>query len=194
MDSHKRSAHVERLEVVETGRRRRWSEDEKLKIVVESLRAPRLRAATRSGSSPTLRSRGLWMENGPRRFIRPAPRAAAESWPDRDDAKRSKAALAIWQSAMSAGGSLVETYLVSRDLHLRPPPTLRCHAGLKHPSGGIWPAMVALVTRGSDHTPLAIHRTFLARDGGGKAPVDPQAPWAFATGRPPPVTLAECLC
>jgi len=34
--------------------------------------------------------------------------------------------------------------------------------------------MVALVTRGSDDTPLAIHRTFFARDGGGKAPVDPQ--------------------
>ena len=34
--------------------------------------------------------------------------------------------------------------------------------------------MVGLVTRGSDETPLAIHRTFLARDGGGKAPVDPQ--------------------
>lgn len=46
MDSHKRSAHVERLEVVETGRRRRWSEDEKLKIVLESLRAPRLVSAT----------------------------------------------------------------------------------------------------------------------------------------------------
>ena len=51
---------------------------------------------------------------------------------------------------------------------------LRFHGGLKHPSGGRWPAMVALVTRGSDGTPLAIHRTFLARDGGGKAPVDPQ--------------------
>ena len=51
---------------------------------------------------------------------------------------------------------------------------LRFHAGLKHPSGGRWPAMVALVTRGSDGTPLAIHRTFLAREGGGKAPVDPQ--------------------
>ena len=37
MDSHKRSAQVERLEVVETGRRRRWSEDEKLRIVLESL-------------------------------------------------------------------------------------------------------------------------------------------------------------
>ena len=35
MDSDKRSAQVERLEVVETGRRRRWSEEEKLKIVLE---------------------------------------------------------------------------------------------------------------------------------------------------------------
>ena len=34
--------------------------------------------------------------------------------------------------------------------------------------------MVALVTRGVDDMPLAIHRTFLARDGSGKAPVDPQ--------------------
>ena len=33
--------------------------------------------------------------------------------------------------------------------------------------------MVALVTHGADGTPLAIHRTFLARDGSGKAPVDP---------------------
>ena len=32
MDSHTRSAQVERLDVVETGRRRRWSEEEKLKI------------------------------------------------------------------------------------------------------------------------------------------------------------------
>jgi hypothetical protein len=114
------------------------------------------------------------MENGPRRFIRPTPRAAATSQPVRNDAKRSKAALAIWQSATSAAGSLVETYLASRGLHLPPPPTLRFRAGLKHPSGGIWPAMVALVTRGSDDTPLAIHRTFLACDGASKAPLDPQ--------------------
>src|ERR1700744_5359173 len=39
MDSDRRSAQVERLEVVDTGRRRRWSEDEKLKIVLESLQA-----------------------------------------------------------------------------------------------------------------------------------------------------------
>jgi putative DNA primase/helicase len=34
--------------------------------------------------------------------------------------------------------------------------------------------MVALVTKGADETPLAVHRTFLARDGVGKAAVEPQ--------------------
>ena len=33
--------------------------------------------------------------------------------------------------------------------------------------------MVALVTKGADGRPIALHRTFLDRDGGGKAPVDP---------------------
>lgn len=46
MDSDKGSAPIGRLEVVEMGRRRRWSEDEKLKIVVESLQAPRQVSAT----------------------------------------------------------------------------------------------------------------------------------------------------
>jgi transposase len=46
MDRHTHSAQTERLEVVETGRRRRWSEDEKLKIVLESLQASRQVSAT----------------------------------------------------------------------------------------------------------------------------------------------------
>ncbi len=37
MDSHKVSVLPERLTVVELGRRRRWSEEEKLRIVMESL-------------------------------------------------------------------------------------------------------------------------------------------------------------
>ena len=45
MDSHTISA-LNRLEVVETGRRRRWSEAEKARIVLESLSEPRLVAAT----------------------------------------------------------------------------------------------------------------------------------------------------
>jgi hypothetical protein len=34
--------------------------------------------------------------------------------------------------------------------------------------------MVGLVTDGADGTPLAIHRTFLTADGGGKAPIEAQ--------------------
>jgi transposase len=45
MDSHAHGA-FEKLEVVETGRRRRWSEDEKVRIVLESLAGPRLVSAT----------------------------------------------------------------------------------------------------------------------------------------------------
>lgn len=45
MDIHKHVT-VERLEIVETGRRRRWSEDEKLWVVMESFSGPRLVAAT----------------------------------------------------------------------------------------------------------------------------------------------------
>ena len=45
MDSHTHSVFG-RLEVVETGRRRRWSEEEKVRIVLESLAGPRLVSAT----------------------------------------------------------------------------------------------------------------------------------------------------
>ena len=60
MDSDKGSGQLEWLEVVETGRRcQRWSEDEKLKIVAESLREPRQVAATaqRHGVSHSLLAR-----------------------------------------------------------------------------------------------------------------------------------------
>ena len=72
MDDDRRSAQVERLEVVDTGRRRRWSEDEKLKIVLESLQAPRHVAATarRYGVSRSLLLR--W-----RRLFRPEPQDAS---------------------------------------------------------------------------------------------------------------------
>ena len=56
MDVHKHSTQTERLEVVETGRRRRWSDDEKLRIVLESLETPRAISSTarRHGISRSL--------------------------------------------------------------------------------------------------------------------------------------------
>jgi putative DNA primase/helicase len=76
----------------------------------------------------------------------------------------------IWRNSVPAAGTLVELYLRSRAITIPPPPTLRFHAALAHkPSRTVWPAMVALVTRGKSF--LAIHRTYLARDGSGKAPL-----------------------
>jgi hypothetical protein len=121
-----------------------------------------------------LKGQGLWADRGPRSLSEAARYMPIKREQDQDDARRSEAAFAIWQSAKPAQGTPVETYLASRGIDLPPPDSLRFHAGLRHPSGGIWPAMVALVTDGADGTPLAIHRTFLTADGGGKAPIDPQ--------------------
>ena len=46
LDSNKYSTQVEWLGVVETGRRRRWTDDEKLKIVLESMQTPRAISST----------------------------------------------------------------------------------------------------------------------------------------------------
>jgi transposase len=56
MDVHKHSTQIERLEVVDTGRRRRWSDEEKLRIVLESLEQPRAISSTarRHGISRSL--------------------------------------------------------------------------------------------------------------------------------------------
>jgi hypothetical protein len=116
-----------------------------------------------------LRSRGLWTSNDSRSHS-----THVQHKPDQDDAKRTEIARAIWQDTAPASNTVVQSYLASRGLHLPRVSALHFHPGLRHPSGGIWPAMVALVSRGFDDTPLAIHRTFLARDGSGKAPVDPQ--------------------
>src|SRR5262245_9487418 len=78
--------------------------------------------------------------------------------PDRDVGRRTEATLAIWQASRRAEETPVETYLRSRGLTIPIPPSIRFHAGLKHPSSGVWPAMVALVTHGEKGNPTAIHR------------------------------------
>ena len=121
-----------------------------------------------------LRARGLWDagEQRPTRLLHkpsrvPLPKIGSDAM------RRTEAALAIWRGSQSAEGTPVETYLRSRNLIISIPPSIRFHEGLKHLAGGVWPAMVALVTRGDDGKPIGIHRTFLARDGSAKAPVEP---------------------
>jgi putative DNA primase/helicase len=120
-----------------------------------------------------LEARGAWKSTGQgvgRSLLRTDRPSPAE--PDRDE-KRTEITLTPWRASHLAEATLVETYLRARGLVIPVPLSIRFHAGLRHPSGGIWPSMLALVTRGIDGKPIGIHRTFLARDGCGKAPVEP---------------------
>src|SRR4051812_42120568 len=63
-----------------------------------------------------LRSHGLWNRSSYPQFACSAPTGAATDEAAGHDAERSEAALAIWQAAAAASGTLVETYLASRGL------------------------------------------------------------------------------
>jgi transposase len=109
MDSHTGSAQVERLDVVETGRRRRWSEEEKLKIVLESLRAPRQASATARQHGISRSQLLQW-----RRSFRTEQTGAAEqaiSFVRAIVAPQSESAMPA--SAGPAGGGAIEIELAS---------------------------------------------------------------------------------
>ena len=104
-----------------------------------------------------------WREEG-----RSAKVDDAESRAKRDQA------LAIWHASQPIGGTIAETYLrTARAIRIDLPDSLRFHPGLPiaGPDSATWPAMVAGVTS-LDGEVIAIQRTFLARDGSGKAVID----------------------
>ena len=100
-----------------------------------------------------LRGLGLWADGGPRLLSRKVRRAPAEHKPDQDDAKRSEAALAIWESAKRAEGTLVEVYLASRGIRpagpgraalpSRPEAPLWRHLAGDGRAGDAWPGRQA---------------------------------------------------
>jgi putative DNA primase/helicase len=96
-----------------------------------------------------LQRSGLWQTTWRALGIACNHRRGNANGPDADALKRGTAALAIWQASRGIEGAPVATYLRSRGLDLPALPVLRFHAGLKHSSGGVWPAMVALVTYGA---------------------------------------------
>jgi hypothetical protein len=119
-----------------------------------------------------LQVRGLW---GPgSAIIEHRYDARSDQSSNRDDDKvRTANALQLWCAGRTAGETLVQVYLRSRGIRIGIPASIKFHAGLNHRTGGIRPAMIALVTRGRDNRPIGIHRTYLARDGHGKAPIEP---------------------
>jgi len=86
-------------------------------------------------------------------------------------------ALGIWRASKPIAGTIAERYLRHRGIALALPPSLRFHPGLDYfevdaaPGGAITlPALVAGV-QAPDRRLVAVHRTFLRRDGRGKAAV-----------------------
>jgi putative DNA primase/helicase len=106
-----------------------------------------------------------------RAILGDAPPAAPAASRD-DGADRRAAALRLWEAAWPASGSPAEVYLASRGLALPEGAPLRFLPDARHPSGVRAPAMLALLL---DHEarPVAIHRTYLAAGGVGKANLDP---------------------
>ncbi|MDR5654838.1 DUF7146 domain-containing protein [Ruixingdingia sedimenti] len=90
----------------------------------------------------------------------------------------SEAARRLWRMTQPLAGSLAETYLRTRGImDLRGTENLRFHPTCYwRPEGDgpteAWPAMIAAVTD-LDGKITGAHRTWLLRDGSGKAPVDP---------------------
>lgn len=94
---------------------------------------------------------------------RQAPLKVSSSTPSKEMARR------IWREAVPAAGTLAEAYLASRGLMLPDDAPLAFHPDC--PRGAErWPAMLALMTDVTTGEAVGVHRTFLARDGSGKAP------------------------
>jgi hypothetical protein len=64
-----------------------------------------------------LRARGLWREKLSRSILRRAHCAPVKTVPDQDSSSRTRSALAIWQSAIFAQGTIVAAYLKSRGIN-----------------------------------------------------------------------------
>ena len=114
-----------------------------------------------------IRRRGLWQHgtdtNEPNPVQMPASGLSRASIRARE----------LWIQAAAAKGTLVDIYLRSRGIVAPIPPTLRFLSLARHsPSNQLLPAMIAAVTVWPERRPCAVHRTFLARDGNGKAAVD----------------------
>jgi hypothetical protein len=94
--------------------------------------------------------------------------AEADALLHADAERRVGLARRIWQQTVPAPETPVETYLRFRGYGSEIPPTLR-YARLRHPGTGQACHDVMVAAVGHDEMPVAIHRTYLAAGGHGKA-------------------------
>jgi putative DNA primase/helicase len=100
----------------------------------------------------------------------PAPRQDATITARRREAAQQHA-LRLWEGSAPASGSPAGLYLAERGIAHSCSAALRYREDCPHPEGGRRPAMMALVHDPAGR-PIAIHRTYITRDGR-KAAVNP---------------------
>jgi DNA primase len=101
----------------------------------------------------------------------PADGAAGVARRDKDERNR-RIAWRLWQDALPAPRSPIETYLRSRGLRLPPAPVLRWAPRCwNRETGRELPAMLARVD-GASGAFVGVHRTWLRADGSGKAELE----------------------
>lgn len=96
-----------------------------------------------------------------------AARLAAEA---ADRETRTDLAERLWNTA-NPFGAVAVSYLLSRGIEPIFDGELRFHHSLRHPSGGVFPAIIARVSD-VDNKLVGVWRIFLKPDGSGKAPVE----------------------
>lgn len=90
---------------------------------------------------------------------------------------------ALWGDTMPIEGTPGEVYLRGRGITGKIPESIRFITSLRHkPSGTRWSAMIAGVQRYPDKSVVALHRTWVAKDCKGKAPVEPNKMMLGAVG------------
>src|SRR5690348_11365954 len=105
-----------------------------------------------------------------RHICRPPPSAAVPAAP----ASLPEVAARLWATCRPIGpGTVAARYLAGRGCALPPlDGDLAWHPDVYHPAEErSFPALLALVTDALTGAPMTVHRTYLAPDGSGKAPV-----------------------
>ncbi|MCU9846719.1 toprim domain-containing protein [Defluviimonas sp. WL0024] len=116
-----------------------------------------------------LRSRGL-LDGGVCAAPDPAELARRRAEEQAEAEKRGRQAQALWREAGPISGTIAEAYLLGRGITCALPDTLRFHPSCWHKSARRFPALVARVDGAEG---FAVHRTYLAPDGPGKAEAEP---------------------
>ena len=89
-----------------------------------------------------------------------------------DHAGRRAGALRLWDAALPIQGTPAQHYLATRGLVLPDGTALRFLPDARHPSGARCMCMIAVAVDGAGRV-VAVHRTYLAPGGAGKAKLDP---------------------